>query len=43
MRNEFEVFFNSLTQESKDTFEGKKRFETQVNVFKLEQGMSEEL
>ncbi|MEZ4948122.1 MAG: trigger factor [Saprospiraceae bacterium] len=41
--NEFEVFFNSLTQESKDTFEGKKPgFETQVNVFKLEQGMSEE-
>jgi trigger factor len=41
--NEFEVFFNSLTQEAKSEFEGKKPgHKTTVNVFKLEEGMSEE-
>lgn len=41
--NEFEVFFNSLTQEAKSEFEGKKPgYKTTVNVFKLEEGMSED-
>jgi trigger factor len=41
--NEFEVFFNSLTQEAKSEFEGKKPgYNTTVNVFKLEEGMSED-
>ena len=41
--NEFEVFFNSLTKDAKGEFEGKKPgYKTTVNVFKLEEGMSEE-
>ncbi len=39
---EFDIFFNSLTDEAKDTFNGNKNgFSTKVNVFELEEGMTE--